>query len=181
MKKKFQLSDDERALFRESVGRVRRLEHGRVVHDRQRPHPTPQQAGRDNEQVIHDLLSDEYFFPDVETGEEIWYARPGLQKRQLDKLRRGQFSVTGQLDLHGLTASEARQALLTFIHSCQHQGIRCTRIIHGKGRGSRFGKPILKNKVNNWLRQHDAILAFCSARPVDGGTGAIYVLIKTRK
>jgi len=86
--------------------------------------------------------------------------------------------VEAQLDLHGLTAAQARAALATFLRDCRIHGLRCVRIIHGKGRGSHNRQPVLKGKVNHWLRQRDEVLAFCTARPVDGGGGAVYTLLK---
>ncbi|MCG8379470.1 MAG: Smr/MutS family protein, partial [Proteobacteria bacterium] len=105
-------------------------------------------------------------------------SKPGLQKQTLRKLRRGQFNIEGELDLHGMTAVMAKEALSTFLKRCKSQNKRCIRIIHGKGLGSKDKKPVIKNKLNNWLQKRDDILAFCSAREVDGGTGAIYLLLK---
>ena len=96
----------------------------------------------------------------------------------LRKLRRGQFQIGPALDLHGMTVATAREALTRFLHAARREGRSCVRIIHGKGNGSRHRGPVLKLKINHWLRQRDEVLAFCSARPVDGGTGAIYVLLR---
>lgn len=180
MVKKFQLSEEDRALFRGAVGKVRPLRHDRVAQHPPRPKPMPVHTRRDEAQVLRDMLSDEYLYAEVETGDELLYARPGLQHHVLRRLRRGQFSVHAELDLHGLTVLEARTALTTFLHHCQAERMGCVRIIHGKGLSSRHQLPVLKNKVNNWLRQRDEVLAFASARPVDGGTGALYVLIRRR-
>jgi DNA-nicking Smr family endonuclease len=116
----------------------------------------------------------------METGEEIYYCREGLQQTVLRKLKRGQFRVSAFLDLHGMTVTIARQALAHFLQIARRDNITCVRIIHGKGNRSRHKGPILKHKVNHWLRQRDEVLAFCSARPVDGGTGAVYVLLRRR-
>jgi DNA-nicking Smr family endonuclease len=86
--------------------------------------------------------------------------------------------VAAELDLHGMTSELARSALREFMAECRRRDHRCVRIIHGKGRGSSNRGPVLKGKVNRWLRQRDDVLAFCSARPVDGGTGALYVLLR---
>ena len=86
--------------------------------------------------------------------------------------------IEAELDLHGLTAERAEPMLATFLAECQQQQIRCVRVIHGKGWGSRDNRPVLKSKVNYWLRQSDAVLAFCSATIEDGGTGALYILLK---
>jgi DNA-nicking Smr family endonuclease len=117
----------------------------------------------------------------METGEELFYCRSGLQHNVLRKLRRGHYAVEAELDLHGLRVAEARQALGTFLQNALERGIKTVRIIHGKGNGSLNKQPVLKGKVNHWLRQRAEVLAFCSARPVDGGTGAIYVLLRRGK
>ena len=90
----------------------------------------------------------------------------------------GKVHIDAELDLHGLTAVRAEPILAMFLAECQQQQIRSVRIIHGKGWGSRDNRPVLKSKVNYWLRQSDAVLAFCSATIEDGGTGALYVLLK---
>ena len=95
------------------------------------------------------------------------------------KLARGRFSVQAEIDLHGMTVAEARPRLNDFIDNCVRQNLLCVRIVHGKGLGSGDRGPVLKNSVNAWLRKWDAVLAFVSARQVDGGTGAVYVLLQT--
>lgn len=165
-------------LFRQAVGPVTPLPHDKAEPHRSTPPPEPNFTRRDEAQVLEDLLSDGFEPADLETGEELWFVRPGLQHNLLRKLRRGQFSVGAELDLHGHTVAAARGAISEFLHRCSAAQIRCVRIIHGKGRGSRQRLPVLKHKVNNWLRQRDEVLAFCSARPVDGGTGAVYVLLR---
>jgi DNA-nicking Smr family endonuclease len=169
---------DEAELFRSAVGPVRRLEHDRAHAPGTRPPPQPLQTRMDQEQVLRDLLSDQFDPAELETGEELAFARPGVQHGVLRRLRRGQFSVEQDLDLHGFTVTMAREALLAFLQDARRARNTCVRVIHGKGRGSRHGQPVLKKKVNAWLRQRDEVLAFCSARPVDGGTGAVYVLLR---
>ena len=113
------------------------------------------------------------------TAEEILsFARTGLQTKILRKLKKGQFHIAAELDLHGLTTHQAFSACRTFIHYCQNNQYRCVRIIHGKGQRQTSTAPILKNKINNWLREMPEILAFHSATRSDGGAGAIYVLLK---
>jgi DNA-nicking Smr family endonuclease len=94
------------------------------------------------------------------------------------KLRRGHWVIQSQLDLHGLRTDEARVALGEFLRGAVKRGMRCVRVIHGKGLGSVNKEPVLKNKVRNWLVQKDEILAFCQARAADGGAGALIVLLK---
>lgn len=178
-----ELPEDDRALFQASVGPVKPVPHDRVEPILPRPPARAKFRERDEQEVLRDLLSDG-FEPggleagDLETGEELWYARRGLQHRTLKRLRRGQFALQAECDLHGLTVVEARQALSVFLQECLARGHHCVRIIHGKGHGSHQRIPILKGKVGGWLCQRDEVLAFCSARPVDGGTGAVYVLLK---
>jgi DNA-nicking Smr family endonuclease len=176
--KRLRPTDDDIRLFREAVGPVRHVSDGRHRHEPPPPPPVPSQRRLDEQQVLRELLSDGIDPADLETGEELLYLRPGLPHALLRRLRRGQFSVGPALDLHGLTADEARCALSGFLQDARRSGARCVRIIHGKGNRSRLGRPVLKQKVSHWLRQRDEVLAFCSARPVDGGTGAVYVLLK---
>jgi DNA-nicking Smr family endonuclease len=176
--KRHRPTEEDVRLFREAVGPVRELDHGRHHHDTPGPPPIPVQRRLDEQRVLEDLLADGLDPADLETGEELLYVRQGLPYAVLRRLRRGQFSVGDQLDLHGMTVDEARVALASFLHDVRRRGQRCVRVIHGKGIRSRLGQPVLKVKVSHWLRQRDEVLAFCSARPVDGGTGAVYVLLK---
>jgi DNA-nicking Smr family endonuclease len=173
------VTDADRILFREAIGKVRSVSHDKVPVEPARPPPRLQQRTHEDPQRPVDGLSDEYDTEPWETSDELLYARADLPRRTLTKLRRGQFSFAGALDLHGMTVIVARQALGEFLHHCQLHDWRCIRIVHGKGNRSRQGRPVLKNKVAHWLRQCDEVLAYCSARPADGGTGAVYVLLKS--
>jgi DNA-nicking Smr family endonuclease len=179
MPDKPKISDADRQLFRNNLKDVRQLKQ---KHHYQAPRPKIKPVARqriaDDRQVLDDMFSDDFHPDDVETGEELLFSRPGLQTRLMRQLRRGQLSVSAELDLHGYTVVEARQALTEFLRDSLRHGDRCVRIVHGKGFGSKQKLPVLKNKVNTWLQQRDEVLAFCSARPVDGGTGAVYVLLK---
>lgn len=175
---KDKVSSDDRELFREQVGEVRPVTRKRVVHRGTKPSPIPIQTRLEEERTLHEMRTTDYARIEQETGEELSYARPGLHHTILRKLRRGRFSVTRELDLHGMTVEMAREALKQFLLECREEGDRCVRIIHGKGRGSIDGQPVLKRKLNRWLRQWDGVEAFCSARPVDGGTGAVYLLLR---
>lgn len=172
------ISPEDKALFRQTVGPVRRVRHGQASPNKRRPPPIPHKTRDDEQQVLRDMLSDDYDPAELETGEELVFARPGLQHSVLRKLRRGQYSVGAELDLHGMTVTEARPALAQFLLDCRQRHVRCVRIVHGKGHGSHQKRPVLKVKVNSWLRQRDEVLAFCSARIADGGTGAVYVLLR---
>lgn len=169
---------EDDSLFRKAAKGARKLKQDRIAPHKPRRKPIPQQRRRDEEDVMHSLLSDEYEPADVETGEELLFTRPGMQQRVLRKFRRGQYAIEAELDLHGRVVAEARELVSDFLRQAQASGKRCVRIIHGKGLSSEGKLPVLKVKVNSWLRQKDAVLAFCSARKNDGGTGAVYVLLK---
>lgn len=171
-------SDDDMELFRSAIGEVERLRNDRAHHAAPRPHPVPRKHLEDQRAVLEESLHGGPEPGELETGDELHYARPGLQHRLLRRLRRGQFSVGAELDLHGLTAAEAHTALRDFLKSCRERDVRCVRIIHGKGLRSPNGRPVLKGKLDRWLRLREEVVAFCSARPVDGGTGAVYVLLR---
>ncbi len=168
---------DDKGLFRKAVSGTRPLKQDRKNPHKQRRKPVPLQRHRDDQEVMASLLSDD-FSPDIETGEELLFVRSGIQERVLRKLRRGQFAIEAELDLHGYIVPEAREAIAVFLRDALLAGKRCVRIIHGKGLGAEGRLPVLKIKVNSWLRQKDQVLAFCSARQQDGGTGAVYVLLK---
>jgi DNA-nicking Smr family endonuclease len=173
-------STEEIQLFRNSVGEVKPVRDDRVAPVRRAISPKPVFREMDEAEVLRDLLSD-YFEPgDMETGEELIYVRPGLQHKTVKKLRRGMFMVGAELDLHGMTVPVARQAVAGFLQECQRRRIQCARIIHGKGLGSRHRGPVLKQKVGSWLQQRNEVLAYSSARSYDGGTGAVYVLLKRK-
>lgn len=180
MRKKNKLEDEDRQLFRQAVQDVSPLYCDKVPLELPRPSTFPKQRFLDEQQVLQDMLSEKFDPAELETGDELLFLREGIQRSVLRKLRRGQFSITAELDLHGLFVSQAREAVVTFLHYCLVRNLRCVRIVHGKGYGSWQKQPVLKGKLNHWLRQRDEVLAFCPARSVDGGTGAVYVLLKNR-
>ncbi len=174
-----ELPDEDRVLFRREVGPVEPLVCDTVEPWRAPPPARPLQRDADERRVLDDMVSD-YFEPaDIETGEHLLYCRDGVQLTVLRKLRRGQYSLGAQLDLHGLSWAEAREAVHLFVNAMRRSRIHCVRIVHGKGNRSRHLGPVLKQKLNLYLRKRDDVLAFCSARPQDGGTGAIYVLLRS--
>jgi DNA-nicking Smr family endonuclease len=178
MSKLPELSNDDIELFRRSVGPVEHIPQEQVIADTRKPRPVPEQTIKENSRVKQEMLSGAYEPSELEIGDELLFIRPGVQNQVLRKLRRGHFSVETELDLHGMTVDIAKQTLARFLATCTTHHFRCIRIIHGKGHGSKDKQPILKVKLNHWLQQRDEVLAFCSARPVDGGTGAVYVLLK---
>lgn len=171
-------NNDDTHLFRDAVRGTRRLKTTTVKPYRNRLKPVPSQSLKDEKLVIEETLEPAPFDATLEQGDELIYSRSGVQPNVMKKLRRGQLSIEAELDLHRLTSDQAYTELMDFIVRCQRQHIRCVRVIHGKGLSSKNQIPVLKNKVNKWLRQWDNVLAFCSARHFDGGNGALYVLLK---
>ncbi len=147
-----------------------------------RPAPAPSQRLRNDHAVLVESLSDtDPWEAGFEIGDELKFLRDGLASDTLRKLRRGHWLIQNELDLHGMIVAEARPALVAFLNECLHDGLRCVRIIHGKGLGSKNGEPVLKRKVCGWLMQRDEILAFCQARRTEGGGGAVVVLLRGAK
>jgi DNA-nicking Smr family endonuclease len=167
-------------LFRHSVGKVAPIGPiDKVLQQAPRPSPIARQHLADEQAALHESLSDEFSIETLlETDEALSFTRPGVGLDVLHKLRRGNWVIQAQLDLHGLRTDEAREALSEFLRSTVKRGLRCVRIIHGKGLGSVNKEPVLKNKVRNWLVQKDEIIAFCQARAAEGGAGALVVLIQ---
>lgn len=174
------LSPEDIALFRATVGTVDPLPQHKVRPVRARPEPCPHHTLADKRQALRDSLTGDPAPSEVETGEELSYLREGVQRRLLRRLRRGQFSIGAELDLHGLTVDAAFERLVAFLRACRCRDIRCVRVVHGKGRGSKHGRPVLKGKLDRWLRLRDEVIGFCSAPPMDGGTGALYILLRKR-
>jgi len=173
------LSDEESRVFRKAMTDTRPLP-SKPLRRGPKPKPRARFARAAEVEVLEASLTG---LPDPDEpllGEGLYYAKPGVQHAVLRKLRRGHFSIGAELDLHGLRSEDARQALAEFLQEVRGQRMRCVRIIHGKGYRSGPRGPILKQKLNGWLRQRDEVIAFCSARPVDGGTGAVYVLLSSR-
>ncbi len=176
MAKKSDISDEDKAIFREAMKGVKRLSHTKVTLTPKKPHikaQPPKEHSTDEETFF---FSDFEKFDAVDSQDLLQYSRPGLQHKVLRNLRRGQYNIEAMLDLHGMTANEAKSALGQFLAACKRNGIRHVLMIHGKGRSN--SKPILKNKLNHWLRQTDDVLAFCSAMAKDGSSGALYVLLR---
>ncbi len=178
MQRKPTLSDEERQLFRTAVADAKPLKAKKKVPPR-KPKPVPRARFADAEKraVLEESLRLDLRDGEVMSGEAMWYAKTGIQNSLMRKLRRGQFSARAELDLHGLRSEDARAAVAEFLLDAADRGWRCVRIIHGKGLGSGPKGPVIKQKLGGWLRQRKEVLAFCSARPVDGGSGALYVLL----
>jgi DNA-nicking Smr family endonuclease len=173
----------EKELFSRAVGPVKALPAKHLPGHKARlplaqPAPIPVQQQRDEMAVMREAISDEF---DVETlldtDEALSFRRPGMGADVVRKLRRGSWSIQGQLDLHGLRREDAREALAQFIKDAHKTGWRCVRVVHGKGLGSPGKTPVLKGKVQGWLIQKQEVLAFVQARPAEGGAGALVVLL----
>jgi DNA-nicking Smr family endonuclease len=133
---------------------------------------------RDEAEVLRESLEVGPEAMELETGEELVYRRPGVSPRVFTQLRRGRLPIKAEIDLHGMTGEQARQELRAFLAECVGQRLQCVRVIHGKGLRSGPRGPVIKASVNRWLRQWDDVLAFVSAPARDGGTGAVYVLLR---
>ena len=143
------------------------------------PKPIAKQFIRDEKQALEDSLSDDFYpLHELESGEELLYLRTGQSPDVLSKLRRGFWVIQAKIDLHGLISDEARAYVAEFLSDCKKRNIRCVRIVHGKGLGSRNREPVLKHKLRNWLMQKDEVIAYAQAKPEDGGSGAVIVLLK---
>ena len=171
--------EDDKDLFRREMTDVRRLDSDRVPASGPRPEPVARFKRKDERAALEETLTGRIDPAVLETGEELVYRRPSLQPTDLRRLRRGHFRVEDEIDLHGLNASEARQALADFLQEAAERRLRCIRVIHGKGLRSGPTGPVIKRRVGRWLRRREEVLAFATARPVDGGTGAVYVLLKS--
>lgn len=170
----------ERNLFSASVGRVQALpDRGLAEHRIQPPLPEPLQRQRDEQAVLREAISDEF---DVEslldTDEALSYRRADIGIEVVRKLRRGGWTLQAQIDLHGLRRDDAREQLAAFLRDAVRRGLRCVRVVHGKGNGSPGREPVLKGKVRSWLVQKQEVIAFVQARASEGGHGALIVLLR---
>lgn len=177
--KKDSVSDEDLALFHEAMKDVKPL---KPINKRQLKKPPNKLTAKlkyqtfEQEELVEDFLSDE--LKETVTGEEkLFFAKSGIQEKTLKELRLGKIRPEDIIDLHRLTVTMARKAITEFIADSINRKSRCVLIIHGKGKFS-TAIPVLKNHINHWLKQHPAVLAFCSATPPDGGVGAVYVLLK---
>ncbi len=170
--------DDDSSLFRLATRDVRPLTpSSRIEANPRKPEPHARSREADDLEVLREMLLD----PDpewLEHGETLQYRVPGVQDGVLRRLRRGHYRVERDLDLHGLNRHQAQLAVVRFLAECQQRDVRCVRIVHGKGNGSPNSGPVIKRLLDGWLRKRRDVLAYCSARPVDGGTGAVYVLLR---
>ena len=170
------VNPEDAALFRRVVGPVRAVDDPRPAQS-----PAPIRKARPKPRDARLPAASDPSFALIEAGERLSFVRPGLQSRVLRELRRGRFAVEDEIHLRGMRAGEALRAAGDFIRLARDDGLRCVRIVHGKGLASADGRPVIKGEIDHWLRRHDAVDAFCSARDTDGGSGALYVLLRRRK
>ena len=165
--------------FRRAVSGAKPLSSGeRVPHHKVKPKPKARFTRADEREVLNESLDDDIDTIEHGYGAALRFHRSSVGKRTMRKLAKGGYSVQDEIDLHGMTVAEAKPRLADFIDYSARQGRLCVRVVHGKGLGSGNRGPVLKNAVNRWLRKWDSVLAFVSTRQVDGGTGAIYVLLQ---
>ena len=168
---------DASAVFRQAMQGVSPLTASdKALLRAQHPSPIPRQTPSDEQSAAGDALSD-HLVLEIGAGDEWAFSRPGLSRQTLRRLRRGYWKIEAQLDLHGYTREEARRELAVFLDASSKRGFRCVRVIHGKGLSSPNHEPVLKTRVGNWLAQRADVLAFCQARPEEGGSGAVLVLL----
>lgn len=158
---------------------VKPIKQDKVSPYRKPIEPIPRQRLLDDQRVMEELLaeSDETF--SFESGDELKFLRSGHSSHLLKKLRRGDFAIQDELDLHGLVAGDAKRETHSFINECARDNVRAVRIVHGKGRNSAGRTPVLKNMLLGWLSKNQYVVAVVSTPANDGGTGAVYVLLSS--
>jgi DNA-nicking Smr family endonuclease len=171
--------DDEEEFRRATAGVEPLAKPRRLPMPRARPAPVARQRQRDERAALAESLRGPVSVEDaLDSGEELVFLRDGLSRQLLRKLRRGHWVVQDSLDLHGMNRGEAAESVAVFLRACTTRRLRCVRIVHGKGLGSRNREPVLKGKVKKWLALRDEVLAFCQAPGPEGGSGAVLVLLK---
>ena len=175
------MNDSEDDLFRRAMSDAKPLEaEERVAEPKKKPAPKARFSRADEQDALRESLEADVDTMESANGNGMHFRRPHVGRRTMRRLARGKYAVQAEIDLHGMTVAEAKPRLADFIDYSVKQGLTCVRVVHGKGLGSGQRGPVLKNKVNYWLRKWDGVVAFTSARQVDGGTGAIYVLLRER-
>jgi len=169
---------DDKTLFLKEMGNVEPLQQEAIHRVSNVIEPLAQTKEDTQVYSVDSLYSEEFEPKTIGNEEDLQFKRSGVQDRLFNQLRAGQLTIDAELDLHGMTIPIAHQELAEFIHICRQERIRCVRIIHGKGWGSKHNQPVLKTKLNAWLQHEDNVLAFCSTPIEDGGTGAVYVLLR---
>lgn len=173
------VSDEDRNLFREAIGEVKPIKPVQAAPTTKKPAPYPRMLEADEAAVPGELLDLSFDPATLEIGEELSFLRDGYPPKLLRHLKRGQFSVQDEIDLHQMNAAAAQATIIMFLAEAKRDGFRCVRIVHGKGLRSRASGPVLKGLTDRMLRRRDDVIAFASARPAQGGTGAVVVLLTT--
>ncbi|MES2424348.1 MAG: Smr/MutS family protein [Pseudomonadota bacterium] len=170
----------EKELFVRAVGRVKTLPDKRTLHlPPDPPAPIALQLQMDEQAVLREAISDNLDYSTLlDTDDALSFRRPGVGADVTRKLRKGDWSIQREIDLHGLRREDAREALGAFIREAHRHGIRCVRVVTGKGLGSPGKMPVLKSKALGWLIQKNEVLAFVQAKPAEGGAGALIVLLQ---
>ncbi|MBT8101079.1 MAG: Smr/MutS family protein [Gammaproteobacteria bacterium] len=173
------MNNDDDEIFRRAMTGTKPIKvDSRAEAPARRPPAKARFRDADDKAALAESLHADIDDIEESSGEQLRFRRPTVGRRTMRKLARGNFAVQAEIDLHGMTVNEARPRLAEFIEQSSRSGKLCVRIVHGKGLGSGERGPVLKPSVNRWLRRWDRVLAFVSARQVDGGTGAVYVLLK---
>lgn len=172
------ITDDDARLFREAIGEVRPIEAAPLPPATPRPAPRPRMFEADEAAVAGELLEMAFDPALMEVGEELSFLHDGYPPKLLKQLKRGHFSVQDHLDLHQMNAAAAQASITDFLAEARENGWRCVRIVHGKGLRSKSAGPVLKALTDRLLRRRNDVIAFASARPAMGGTGAVVVLLK---
>jgi DNA-nicking Smr family endonuclease len=175
------VSQDDAALFREAIGEVRQLEAPPAAPARPRPAPRPRMRELDEAMALAQSRQTGWFEATIEAAEALAYRRDEVPEKVLKALKRGQYSIGGELDLHQMRATEAERWLREFLAQSRAGGHACVRIIHGKGLRAAAGGSVLKALVDRMLRQRKDVLAYASAPEAMGGTGAVLVLLARKR
>ena len=176
------MSDDDPDLFRRAFADVKPLRpESRVPGPAKKTKPRARFSRADQKEVLRESMQADVDTMEQANADKLRFHRAPVGRGTMRRLERGTYSIQSEIDLHGMTVAEAKPRLAAFIDACARNGDCCVRVVHGKGLGSGERGPVLKMSVNRWLRQWDAVLAFVSARQVDGGTGALYVLLQNSR
>lgn len=173
------MTEEDIKLFRRAVAGAKPLQSdSRAFGSHKKPKPAARFSREDRREVLRESMLADIDTMEYGNADSLRFHRASVSRRTMRKLARGNFSIQDEIDLHGMTIAQAKPRLAEFIEHCARGGRLCVRVIHGKGRGSGHRGPVLKASVNRWLQQWEPVLAFISARQVDGGTGAVYVLLR---
>jgi DNA-nicking Smr family endonuclease len=176
------MAEDDRIAFQDAVADAQPLQWDRVHHEPPPPPAIPRHSRHDEHKALRETLEGDYLLDlQLEGGDEAVWLRDGMPRSVLRDLRRGRWVVQDKLDLHGMNRDEARLSVAEFLGDSYRHGQRCVRIVHGKGLRSPGREPVLKKLVQGWLAQRHEVLAFCQARTIEGGAGALIVLLQSQR